>query len=170
MANSDWFILELSDNIDNPGYCEIKSAIVDIFGETIEYFIPIHHQQMGTYISTSTYIPGYVFIKDCEEARSAATNIKDNRMFNRILIRNGKFNIISSAVVAGLKRRLKNSLKKNFEPGTKVKVCEGALKNLIGEVVTMEDGGLNVVVRIQRLSREIIAPIPATLVEVYTNE
>lgn len=170
MASSDWFILELSDNIDNPGFCEIKSAIIEIFGESIEYFIPIHHEQTGTYTSTSTYIPGYVFIKDCEGARSAASNIKDNRLFNRILIRNGRFNLVSSAVVAGLKKRLKNSLKKNYLPGTKVKICEGPLKNLIGEVVSMEDGGLNVVVRIQRLSREIIAPIPSTLVEVFTNE
>lgn len=46
-----------------------------------------------------------------------------------------------------------------------VKVLDGIFKNLIGEVMCVEDDGKKIMVKIKRISREIIAPIPATLLE-----
>lgn len=163
--SSKWVILELNDTVDNPGYREIENAIVDTFGSEIDYFIPIHHEKIGSYISTSVLMEGYVFVKDCEAFRESLSNVRDSNMFRGALFSSGKISTVDSHVVSGLKRRLKGSLKKQFRIGTKVRICDGALKNLVGEVVNVEDGGLLVVVKINRLSREIIAPVPATLVE-----
>jgi len=49
----------------------------------------------------------------------------------------------------------------------KIRVLEGVFKNLKGEVISIEDNGKKVMIRIKRLTREIIAPIPSTLIEHY---
>lgn len=165
MNVSKWLILELSESAENPSYREIENAIVETFGPEVDYFIPIHYEKVGSYVSTSVLMEGYVFVKDCEDIRESLSNVRDSHMFRGVLFSGGKISTIDSHVVAGLRRRLKGSLKKHFPTGVKVRVCDGALKNLIGEVVNVEDGGLKVVVKINRLSREIIAPVPATLVE-----
>jgi transcription antitermination factor NusG len=46
-------------------------------------------------------------------------------------------------------------------------VLDGVFKNLVGEVIGIEDHGKRIMVRIKRISREIIAPIPATLLQKY---
>jgi transcription antitermination factor NusG len=161
----DWVIIELSDLVDNPSFCEIENAITSIFGDDTDYFIPIYHEKMGSYTSTSVLMQGYIFVKDCEVVRSALVNVKDHRLFQGALVYGGKIQTVPSGIISGLRRKLKNSLKKRFTVGKKVKICDGALKNLIGEVVGVEDDGLSIMVKVNRISREILAPIPATLIE-----
>jgi transcription antitermination factor NusG len=162
---NEWVIVELSDMIENPSYFEIENAVTAVFGDDIDFFIPIYHEKMGSYVSTSTLMQGYVFIKDCEEVRSALVNVKDHRLFQGALTYGGKIQTIPSTTIAGLRKKLKNSLKRKFESGKKVKIIEGAFKNLVGEVVGIEDDGMSIMVRINLVSRELLAPIPATLVE-----
>ena len=163
---SRWLIIQLNDSIDLPEYREIEAAVQEVFGTDADYFIPIHYQKIGTYVSNSTLIPGYIFIKDTEKAREMLSSMGNSRVLVGALVLDNKIQTVSSVVIAGLRRRLRSSIKKNLRAGTKVRVCGGALKNLIGEVVSMEDDGHKVMVRISRLSRDILAPIPATLVEV----
>ena len=165
MAVANWLILELCDFIDNITYKDIEGAITVTFGEGIEYFIPMHHEEMGSYTSTSTLMDGYVFVKDCPEARDCLLDMKDQRLFSKVLCKKGEFITVNSRTIAGLKHKLSNSLKKRFVPGTNVKILGGVFKNLIGEVIGVEDKGLKIMVRIKRRSREMIAPIPATLME-----
>lgn len=165
-AYSKWIVVQLNDTVEIPEYREIEAAVQEVFGEGIDYFIPIHCQKVGTYTSSSILIPGYIFVKDTDKAREFLGNMGSNRILTGALVLDNKIQTVSSVVIAGLRRRLRNSLKKNFKPGIKVRICDGALKNLVGEVVGMEDEGLNVMVRVNRLSRDILAPVPATLVEV----
>jgi transcription antitermination factor NusG len=144
----------------------MENAIREIFGEKVEYFIPIHHQEIGSYKSTNVLVPGYAFVKDCDHVRNSLDNIRDSRIFSKALGSKSKIQTISSTNIAALKRRLKYTLKKKFILGSKVRICGGPLKNLTGEIVSIEDRGLNVVVKVTRISREILAPIPATLVEI----
>ena len=162
MATSDWIILELSDSIENISYDDIKNALINAFGESVEYFIPIHHETIGSYSSTSVLMEGYAFIKDCDYVRSNILNLRDQRIFSKVLCQKGKYQTLNSRVIAGLKHKLKNSLKKRYASGTRVRIMDGVFKNLIGEVIGIEDGGKRVIVRIKRISREIIAPVPAT--------
>jgi len=162
---SNWLIIELSDLIDNPSYSDIENGITSVFGDDVEYFIPIHHERIGSYTSTSVLMQGYVFVKDCSKVRDQLPIISDHRLFHGVLVYGGKIQTVKSSVVAGLKRKLKKSLKKRFSQGKRVRICDGALKNLIGEVVSVEDDGLNIMVKVTRISREILAPIPATQVE-----
>lgn len=152
--------------MDNPSYCEIENAITNVFGEDSDYFIPIHYEKMGSYTSTSVLVQGYVFVKDCEKVRDALSNLHDSRLFQGVIVCGGKIQTVDSNAVAVLRRKLKLSLKKKFAIGTKVLICDGPLKNLTGEIVSKEDDGLTLIVKVVRISREIIAPIPATLVEV----
>lgn len=162
VGNSEWIIVELSDVVENIGYDDIKSAIIGAFGDTVEYFIPIHHEIVGSYSSTSVLMEGYAFIKDSTSVRTNILNLRDHKIFSKVLCQKGKYQTLNGHVIAGLKNKLKNSLKKKFVSGAKVRIMDGVFRNLIGEVIGIEDGGKRVIVRIKRISREIIAPVPAT--------
>jgi transcription antitermination factor NusG len=157
--------LELNDFIDNINYQDIENALLNTFGENIDYFIPIYHEEIGSYTSTSTLMDGYVFLKFEPCIQEKMINFRDQRIFSKILCKKGKYSTLNSRVIAGLKNKLKNTLKKRFAPGAKVKILDGVFKNLVGEVIGIEDQGRKIVVKIKRISREIIAPIPATLLE-----
>lgn len=165
MVTSNWLILELSDFLDDISYKDIEAAILDVFGDDVEYFIPMYYEEIGSYISTSTLMEGYAFIKDCESVREKIGNIKDNKVFSKALFKKDDYITINSRKIAGLKHKLTNSLKKKFTPKDQVKVLDGVFKKLIGEVISIEDGGKNIMIKIKRVSREIIAPVPATLLE-----
>jgi len=166
VASSDqWLVLELSEFVGNLGYREIELALTNVFGSQTDYFIPIHNETMGSYVSTSTLMEGYAFIKDTTTSRGSLLNLSDQRVFSGALYHGGKYQTVSGKVITELKKKLKRSLKKKFEVGTKVKVLEGTFKNLTGEVIGLEDGGKKVILRIKRISRDIIAPMPSTLVE-----
>lgn len=165
MATSDqWYIIELNDSIEGLAYRDIEAAILTTFGD-VDYFIPIHNEKMGSYTSTSTLMEGYAFIKDGEGIRENMLNLRESKIFSKVLVQSGKYQTISSTEIRSLRAKLKNSLKRKFSEGTKVKILEGIFKNLIGEVIGVEDDGKRIMVKIKRISREMIAPIPATLLE-----
>lgn len=162
---AEWLVLELNDFIDNISYKDIESAVITTFGENIEYFIPMHFEEIGSYTSSSTLMDGYVFIKDHPNIQESLLNLKENQLFSKVLCKKGEFVRIDSRTIAGLKHKLKNTLKKKFNPGEKVKVLEGVFKDLVGEIISIEDGGRLVMVKIKRISREMIAPVPSTQIE-----
>jgi len=166
---NQWLILELNENIENVTYREIESAILNIFGD-VEYFIPIHHERMGSYISTSVLMEGYAFVRDCPETRNSMAHLRNQRIFSGFLYYGGKYQTVTIKEINDLKRKLKRSMCRKFNDGTQIRVLGGIFKNLRGVVINSEDGGKRVIIRIKRISREIIAPIPATLLEEVTEE
>lgn len=162
---SEWLVLQINDSVDNPGYGDIKVAIMSVFGDKADYFIPMYHEKMGSYTSTCTLMQGYVFVKDCQSARDAIGAVHDHRMFSGVLMNGRKVQTIPASDIAQLRRKLRNSLKKKYPVGTPVRICEGPLKDLVGTTAGVEEGGLVVIVKISRHSRDILAPVPATLIE-----
>ena len=163
MASYNYLILELSDT-ESVEYREIEAAIITMFGE-IDYFIPIYHEKIGSYTSSSVLVEGYAFVKDTPAVRDCLANLKDQRVFSKVLCRGNRFETVNSTEIAVLKRKLKSSLKRRFVVGERVKVLDGIFKSLEGEVISIEDGGKTIMVKIKRISREMIAPVPATLLE-----
>ena len=163
-GSSRWLILELNDVFETITYREIEAAILTTFGE-VEFFIPIYHELMGSYTSTSTLMEGYAFIKDSPENRQNIINLRDQRVFTGALCVRGKIQTLASEAIGVLKRKLKHSLKKRFVIGTRVRVLDGVFKKLVGEVIAVEENGKKIVIKIIMTSREIIAPIPSTLLE-----
>lgn len=164
MAENNWLIIELSEAGESASRAELESALRTLLGETVEWFIPIHHEKMGSYISTSVLFEGYVFIRDCEDTRNCVHDIREHRMFNRILQNGGRFDVVDSHTILALRRKLKNSIKREFLIGTPVRILEGVFTDLIGVVIDNEDDGRKVVVRIKRQSREWVVPLPSTSV------
>lgn len=165
MVQPNWYILEINESGETATYPEIVAGLQTVFGQDVEYFIPIYHEQMGSYTSTNVLFEGYVFVKDSDIVRSNLINIKDSGLFSGLLKICGKIKMLGSKDIAILRRKLKSSLNKKFQVGTKVKVHEGVFQNLEGEILSMESGGKIASVRIKCLSREIIAPIPTTCIE-----
>ena len=168
MPQSDWFIIEVSEQGDSATYPELVVALQSIFGPDVDYFIPIYHEQLGSYTSTNTLFEGYVFVKDSEKIRINLANIKDSQMFSGFLKMGGKAQMLNIKEINSLRRKLKNSLNKKFQAGVRVKVHEGVFQNLEGEILYLEDNGRIANVKIICLSREIIAPIPTTCLEELT--
>jgi transcription antitermination factor NusG len=162
---SEWYIIELSEYGDAATYSELIAATQSVFGKEAEYFIPIHHEQMGSYFSTNILFEGYIFVKDSEEVRKNLIYLKDCRIFNGLLKMCGKTKMLSSRAIGGLRKKLKNSLGKKYKPGVRVKINEGVFQNLEGEIQSMEDNGKVANVKIVCISREILAPIPTTCLE-----
>jgi transcription antitermination factor NusG len=165
MPPSDWFIIEVSEHEDSATYPELVVALQSVFGPDVEYFIPIYHEQLGSYTSTNTLFEGYVFVKDSDKVRKNLANIKDSQLFSGFLKQGGKVQMLNVKEINSLRRKLKNSLNKKFQPGIRVKVHEGVFQNLEGEILCLEDNGRIANVKIVCLSREIIAPIPTTCLE-----
>lgn len=161
----DWYIVEVNEYGESATYPELVSAIRDTFGINAEYFIPIYHEQIGSYTSTNVLFEGYVFVKDSDIVRSNLINIKDSQIFSGLLKICSKIQMLGSKEINSLRRKLHNSLNKKFQQGVKVKVHEGVFQNLEGEVLSIEDNGRIANIRIICLSREIIAPIPTTCLE-----
>lgn len=164
MAESKWLVIELSELGERASHAELNNVLLEMLGEEIEYFIPIHYEHIGSYISTNTLMEGYVFVKDGPDTRIRMANLRDFRLFNRILGGKGKAHTIDARVIGGLRRRLKNSLQKKFQIGTIVRILEGTFAGLCGEVIGLEDNGRRVLVRVRRLSRDMIVPVPSTVV------
>lgn len=164
----DWFIIELTEFGETVSCPEIGKALKDIFGDDVEFFVPIHHEQMGSYVSVNVLMEGYVFVKDSEHVKKSLSFLKDSRIFAGLLKMGGKIQMLDSRVIGGLRKKLKNSLNKKYKPGLKVKVLEGTFENLEGEIQSLEDDGKIANIKIVCLSREIIAPIPTTCLEEIT--
>jgi len=165
VSQPEWYILEVNEHGDTATYPELVAAIQSVFGSTVEYFIPVYHEQLGSYTSTNTLFEGYAFVKDSDTVRSNLINVKDSQMFSGLLKMCGKIQMLGTKEINSLRRKLKNSLNKKFQEGVKVKVHEGVFQNLEGEILSMEDNGRIANVKIICLSREIIAPIPTTCLE-----
>lgn len=160
---SNWIIIEINDQIESAGYPELKAAIENTFGPDVEFFIPIHHEKMGSYISTNVLFDGYVFVKDCVKVRERLSDVRDSRYFSGVLRNSHGLEMINSHRIGWLRRKLRTSLNKmKVQPGIKVRILEGIFENLEGEVMSMEDGGKHAMIKIKCLSREILAPLPTT--------
>jgi transcription antitermination factor NusG len=158
-------ILEFNDRGESATYPEIVAAIQTIFGPEVEYFVPIHHEEMGSYVSMNVLFEGYAFVKDSQAVRSRILNIKEGRIFSGFLRQGGRICEVDSRSVGVLKRKLKYSLRKKFAPGMSVRINEGVFQNLEGEVISTENNGRIANVKIRCISREIIAPVPTTCIE-----
>lgn len=163
--HSNWLIIALTEYGESVSFPELEVAIKSVFGDEQEYFIPIHHEKMGSYTSINILFDGYIFVKDTDASRSYLSSIKDNRIFLGPLKICGKIRTLTFKELNLLRRKLRNSVNKKFKPGLKVKIHDGMFQNLDGEIISMEDDGKVANVRILCLSREIIAPIPTTCLE-----
>jgi transcription antitermination factor NusG len=167
----NWLIIELSEQADQASTPELEAAIVEIFGDDIEYFIPRYHEEMGSYTSTNILFEGYIFVKDSNEVRSNISRIKESRFLQGALRSKstGRIATATANEIKGMKKKLSDSVKKKFDVGAKVKINEGIFENLHGEIVSVEEGGRIANVCIKCLSREILAPIPTTCIELSTE-
>jgi transcription antitermination factor NusG len=163
-VSSNYLILEIGENSESLEYRDIEAAIITVFGE-VDYFIPIFHEKIGSYTSSSVLMEGYAFVKDTPGVRDSLADLRDQRVFSRVLCRGSRFETVDSTTIAVLKRKLKSSLKRRYSVGDRVKILDGIFKTLEGEVISIEDGGKIIMVKIKRMSREMIAPVPATLLE-----
>jgi transcription antitermination factor NusG len=165
VARPEWFIIELSEFGETASYPELVLALQEVFGPEVDLFIPIYHEEMGSYISVNVLFEGYVFVKDSETVRSNFINIKENRLFTGLLKSSGKIRMLDSRTIGGLRRKLKTSLKKRLISGAMVRIHDGMFENLDGEIISTENDGKIANVRIICRSREMIAPIPTTCLE-----
>ena len=164
MAEYNWLVVELNDRGISAEQKEIEHAIREMLGEDAEFFIPIHREQMGSYISTSMLFDGYIFVRDSPTVRDKLSDIHEYRYFSKVLSSQGKLQKVNTRAVGVLRRKLVYSTRKRLKTGTKVTIIDGVFKDMPGEVAGIEDKGSKITVRVKTISREWMVPLPATSV------
>lgn len=164
MAEYNWLVVELNDRGISAEQKEIEHAIREMLGDDAEFFIPIHREQMGSYISTSILFDGYIFVRDSPTVRDKLSDIHEYRYFSKVLSSQGKLQKVNTRAVGVLRRKLVYSTRKRLKPGIQVKIIDGVFKDMPGEVAGIEDKGSKVIVRVKTISREWMVPLPATSV------
>lgn len=164
MAEYNWLVVELNDRGISAEQKEIEHALREMLGDDAEFFIPIHREQMGSYISTSILFDGYIFVRDSPTIRDKLSDIHEYRYFSKVLSSQGKLQKVNTRAVGVLRRKLVYSTRKRLKPGIQVKIIDGVFKDMPGEVAGIEDKGSKVIVRVKTISREWMVPLPATSV------
>jgi transcription antitermination factor NusG len=164
VAEYNWLVVELNDRGISAEQKEIEHAIREMLGDDAEFFIPIHREQMGSYISTSILFDGYIFVRDSPTVRDKLSDIHEYRYFSKVLSSQGKLQKVNTRAVGVLRRKLVYSTRKRLKPGIQVKIIDGVFKDMPGEVAGIEDKGSKVIVRVKTISREWMVPLPATSV------
>lgn len=165
MAQSKYVIIQLSESGEIAKQTELEKTVEELFGSDVDFFIPTRNEKMGSYTSIGILFSGYIFVKDAPYIRDKLEELRDFRFFSSVLRVGSRIETIDSNVISRMKRQLRSTMRRNLSSGTMVIVLEGIFKDLVGEVISSEDKGKQVVVRIKRLSRDIIAPLPATSVK-----
>jgi len=164
VAEYNWLVVELNDRGISAEQKEIEHALREMLGDDAEFFIPIHREQMGSYISTSILFDGYIFVRDSPTIRDKLSDIHEYRYFSKVLSSQGKLQKVNTRAVGVLRRKLVYSTRKRLKPGIQVKIIDGVFKDMPGEVAGIEDKGSKVIVRVKTISREWMVPLPATSV------
>ena len=169
MENTEkWIILQVRENCEL-NYPEIRGELLKHFSE-LDIFIPVYHEQVGSYVCDMTLMEGYVFVKDNNgNRRTIIEEFHPGRMFDPLKF-NEKLKTISGKDIEQFKKQIQRKLRKTIDRGTKVLVTQGIFKNLTGEVTDIEGEGTRVMVQFNQRSRQLFASIPITCVEeIQTN-
>jgi transcription antitermination factor NusG len=165
MSPGKWFIIEISEQGEGASYSELASNIKDLFGEDADFFIPTYQEKMGSYLSAYSLFDGYVFVRDGDKIRERLVNLRDFKVFAKVLECRGHYEMLGSHEIGSLKRKLAKASRKKLCVGSSVKILEGMFSKMTGEVVEINKEGKVAMVRIKTLSREWLAPIPVTSIE-----
>lgn len=136
----EWFAVMLRDGCDlREDYRILKYEIEDVFGEDVEYFLPVYIEYVGKKIVGIVLFDGYVFIKRSETAHESCLT-RRTEYLDGILKNNGCQRPVTNRDINRFKTKLKHELANRApKKGDRVKALEGTFKNMVGKVLSVRN-------------------------------
>lgn len=158
-----WLTLILSEDTQTEEhYPSIENEIHNVFGSSVDYFIPVYKQKLGSKEICLVLFEGYVFV---QEPKEGFGDIELNRLrtthIRAPLSHRGSNIYINNKDINNFKKEIKKQIK-NSAPkvGAKVIPKEGVFKDLEGTVISVNKDKMVLMVRFETSSRVVEAPVP----------
>jgi len=157
---SFWCIIELAEDISFEEHSDaIEHHINLVFGDDIEYFIPLYKEKIQDKVVSLILFEGYFFVR----SRSDVLNFPDKFRceYFKGPMRNKKEVVeILGNKINELKNELKLKLKERIPKKKQIVVPKvGVFSNLEGEVISVDKKNLVAIVKFQYTTRIVEAPI-----------
>lgn len=159
-GNGRWAIFQLKDDCDiSENYESIEQELKNIFGEEIEYFIPVYREKIDSSSVGLTLFDGYIFIRFLD-TQECVCNPGEYRYLEGPLMKGGKISYASDKEINILRSNLYKKLQKRFpRRGQMIVPKSGTFKNLEGKVVGVDRKNRVVRAIFKQSSREVGADI-----------
>jgi transcription antitermination factor NusG len=157
---SSWIIVELFEDTSlESHYEQIEHCIRDVLGSQTEYFIPVYKEKVRGKIVCFVLFEGYVFVRRTDEIVRNIFRLKNEHIKGALFV-SKCLRLISGVRVNEYKKRMSDRIRSMIpEKGQRVIPKIGVFKNLEGEVLSIDKKKLIALVRFEKASRVVEAPI-----------
>lgn len=162
----EWFSIMLRDDCN---LCEdykiIQYEIESVFGDSVEYFIPLYIEEVSKKPVGIELFDGYVFIKKSEEVDESCFTKKQSCLDTLVKRRRGR--VITNRDINRFKTELKHRLKNKLpNKGDKIMVYEGTFKNMKGKVLSVDKKNKSTRVEFRKKTRVVEATLSIVNIEI----
>ena len=155
-----WLILELYDDVDLGGlYNNIENDILNIFGDSSDYFIPVYSEKVREKCVCINLFDGYVFVKESDNTEDALSKMKSEYIKGALSGPGGIIKVENESINS-FKKKLEHKIKGMVPTkGQRVIPRVGTFKNMEGKVISVNKAKLIARVLFEKSSRVVEAPI-----------
>lgn len=157
---SKWVIVELHENTFlEEHYEQIERFLEEEFGPDIEHFIPIYNEKIQGKNACFVLFEGYIFIRRTDSIIQSIFSLR-NEFIRGALFVNNCLRLITGQRINRFKQEMQDKIRALIpEKGQRVTPKVGVFKNLEGEVLSVDKKKLIALVRFEKPSRIVEAPI-----------
>lgn len=159
-GNGRWAMFQLKEDFDiAENYEAIEQELINVFGEGIEYFIPVYREKIDSSAVGLILFDGYIFLRFIDR-KECILDIGDCRYIQGPLMMGGKVSYATDKEINILRANLYKKLQKRFpRRGQTIVPKSGTFKNLEGKVVGIDRKNRVVRAVFKQSSREVGADI-----------
>jgi len=153
-----WMVVLLKETCDLSTDVEnVEDELRRVFGDGVEFFIPIHSELIGGKRVSRVFIDRYIFVKKTDDVDESSFKNKTERI-EGILDTRGKY--VNDDEISRIKKAMTKDVNRNIpKKGQIVIPIEGSFKNLEGRVISVNKAKMVARVVFERSSRTVEAPI-----------
>jgi hypothetical protein len=167
---SRWLIVELTEDTSLESHYEhIERTIRDTLGSECEYFIPVYNEKVQGKNACCVLFEGYLFIKRTDAVMENVLKLKSEHIKGPLFV-DGCLRLVSGERVNKFKLEMTHKVKDMIpEKGQHVIPRIGVFRNLEGVVLSVNKRTLVALVRFEKTTRIVDAPINIVNLSVVTG-
>lgn len=157
---SRWIIVELSEDTTlEAHYEQVERSLVDVLGPGVEYFIPVYNEKIQGKNACYVLFDGYVFVLRTDDIISNIFKLKGEHIKGP-LFSDGFLRLVSGVKINDYKKKMLDRVHSMMpEKGQIVVPRIGVFKNMEGTVLSVDKEKLVAIVKFEKTSRIVEAPI-----------
>jgi transcription antitermination factor NusG len=166
-----WIIVELSEDTSlEQHYEQIAHTLEDVLGPEVASFIPVYHERVQGKNACYVLFDGYVFVRRTDTVVSQIFRLK-SEFIKGVLFVDGCMRLVSGARINEYKEKMLVNVKAMVpEEGQRVVPRVGVFKNLEGTVLSVDKKKLIAIVKFEKSSRIVEAPINVVNLSILASD